>query len=73
MTPRITCAICKKPVDRLEWGDDWNTGDRWVRAYCHGEVDNMRISQETLLRLRHDLSDSPHGVAFQDARLPQVG
>ena len=73
MTPRITCAICNKPVDRIEWGDNWNTGDRWLRAYCHGDTDNMTLRQEVLLERRNALEDFAEGVAFQDKRLPQVG
>lgn len=65
--PRIRCAICQKPVDRLEWGTE--EFGRWliVRAYCHGDVDTMHLDAWQMQNMREiDLQD---GVAFETKRI----
>jgi hypothetical protein len=61
---RITCAVCRKPVQRTEWWDDYSKGDRVLRVYCHGatqdmRLDMMRVSPDTLRAL-----EDAQGVAF---------
>ena len=46
------CAVCCKPVDRLEQIDDIAWDRRIFRAYCHGQVD-----EATLARARTALQD----------------
>ena len=46
--PTVYCAKCCRAVDKLEWFDDLASGERVVRAYCHGSVDEMRIDMMTI-------------------------
>ena len=65
--PVIMCAICQRPVDRVEWRDDLNTGDRVITAHCHGDRDTMRLSQADLISM---IGKEPtSGVAFADKRV----
>ena len=65
MNPRrITCAMCRKPVQRTEWWDDHSKGDRVLRVYCHGAMQDMRID---LMRIEPDTlraMEDAQGVAF---------
>lgn len=47
----ITCAICARPVDRVEWFDDLISMNRVIIAHCHGSKDEMRLSDRQLLAL----------------------
>lgn len=51
---RITCALCRKPVQRVEWREDYENDRCVVRAYCHGKVDEQVIHTDMLGGLRHD-------------------
>jgi hypothetical protein len=63
--PRIRCARCGRQVERVEWFDDHLTRLRVVRAYCHGDVDEMRVNLRDLtLDLSRALSEA-EGVAFE--------
>lgn len=42
------CAICCKPVDRLESADDIYTHRRVFRAFCHGQVDEATLDAITV-------------------------
>ena len=65
--PRISCAICQKPVDRLEWETEEFGRRLIVRAYCHGDVDTMQLDAWQMHNMReHDLQE---GVAFETKRI----
>lgn len=56
----ILCAVCKKPVDRIE---SWRNPDLrtyTVIAYCHGEREETKLKDEDLLDT-HNISG---GTAF---------
>ncbi len=56
--PVITCAVCNKPVDSLDW---WEDGQRqFLRAYCHGQQDMMWVAPD----------DLPFEAAMQLGRTP---
>ena len=40
----LNCAICNKPVDRIERMDDPMTCRLIYRAYCHGQVDEAALT-----------------------------
>lgn len=67
-TPVIMCAICKKPVDSLEWWDDKASDVRIIRAKCHGDRDEMRIGLDDLYQMSRNGFPS-EGVAFSTKRL----
>ena len=60
----ILCAQCHKRVDRIERRDDHASGEIVIRAYCHGEMDEMRMGHEFLMAVRRD-PGARHGIAFQ--------
>lgn len=61
---RITCAVCRRPVERTVWWDDPCNDRRVLRVHCHGateemRLDMLRVSMDTLKAL-----ESAQGVAF---------
>jgi hypothetical protein len=61
--------VCQRPVDRLEWYDDWETDDRVIIAHCHGQKQEMRLTQLDLYRM-HSINMIPtEGVAFDTVLL----
>lgn len=66
--PTIICDICKRPVEILEWWDERSSDVRVIRAYCHGDTDEMRLNFSDMIAwVRGGLPD--HGVAFLTKRL----
>ena len=59
----IMCAMCGKPVDRVEWFDDPMNFQRVIRAHCHGKVDEMRLDSNQPVHIFKALRDA-RGVAF---------
>ena len=70
---RVRCAVCNTPVRRLEWFDDMQTGDRVLRAFCHGDVDEMRLTRGFMTGVSIDALDQLQGAtgtAFATPKLP---
>ena len=68
--PRIRCALCDKPVDRIEWRDDPRSFARIISVYCHGDRDTMELTEECIQQ--RGLADQimeQEGVAFSAARI----
>lgn len=61
---RITCVKCGGPVVETEWWDDYVTGDRVLRVYCHGEIDEMRLQLHRISWVEMDVLKSAQGIAF---------
>jgi hypothetical protein len=59
------CAVCGKPVDRMEMFDDPLAWRRVYTAYCHGETEETVISRE----LMEDAISISAGVAFSQKRI----
>ena len=60
------CAICNKPVERMESWYDINCYAKRFRVYCHGDMEEAMLND--MLKLS---SNSVHfGQAFID-KLPQ--
>ena len=38
------CDVCNKPVDRIDWWDDYNRCVRVFRVSCHGETETAELS-----------------------------
>jgi hypothetical protein len=68
---KIMCAVCSRPVDRIEWFDDLIKRDRIIRVFCHGETDEMRLDIYRLsckeMRALEEAESS--GVAFTTKRI----
>lgn len=64
---KIMCAVCLKPVESVEWFDDYPTNERVIRVRCHGETDEMRLSNYDIVLYGRQLENAP-GVAFSDRR-----
>lgn len=43
-----TCAVCNKPVERMEVWNDPMTFAKTYSAFCHGERQNVQITDFTL-------------------------
>lgn len=71
--PRITCAVCKKPVEAIEWWDDYARDDRAVQVYCHGATDQMRIDFRRLSSADLDALSQAEGVAFTTPAISHGG
>lgn len=71
--PRIRCAVCDKPVEHMEWGNDYSRNwSQFIRVRCHGEWDEMRIDPE-VMRRKADYDQLMHqeGIAFVTKRPPE--
>lgn len=62
--PSISCAVCKKPVDRVEVYENEMDLSLIVRAYCHGMRDEMSLPLNTMREYGREIL-SQTGVAFQ--------
>lgn len=60
------CAICNKPVERMEsmYAPEWYAKKFWV--YCHGDMEESMLSDELI----EDVYSVRFGQAFID-KLPQ--
>ena len=70
--PTIICDVCNKPCDKLAVHDDLETGDVVMRAFCHGDVDTMRLSHQDMAALGPEALDQMNhgtGHAFTAARI----
>lgn len=71
--PRIRCAICDKPVDRVFEEHD-HINDVWrLKVQCHGDTDEMRVqlfkfTPEQLAQMKDQ-----EGVAFSVKRISADG
>ena len=61
-----TCAICNKPVERVESMYDIAWGGKRFRVYCHGEMEEAMLD-DVLIEDNYSVS---FGQAFID-KLPQ--
>ena len=57
---QLTCAVCDRPVDRIEYRKDpyLNNGVNF-RAYCHGDTETVFLPEELFWQ-----SDICFGKAF---------
>jgi hypothetical protein len=60
------CAICNKPVERMESIYDINTYQKRFRVYCHGQTEDATLDDMCIL----DADSIRMGQAFID-KLPQ--
>jgi len=60
------CAVCNKPVERVESMYDISYGAKRFRVYCHGEMEEAMLD-DTLIE---DSDSVRFGQAFID-KLPQ--
>lgn len=42
---RVRCAVCDNLVDEVEWYRDICNGRLIIRVRCHGDVDEMAVSE----------------------------
>lgn len=47
--PLVMCAVCLKPVDRVEVFDDVRSYDKVFRVYCHGDMEEARLGVRDLM------------------------
>lgn len=59
------CAVCRKPVDKVEAMDDPLRRSRRFRLSCHGEVEEGELPDWQVL----DAAQIEFGLAFERARL----
>ena len=43
---RIACKKCQKMVDEIRTHRDPDTGSTTIEVSCHGETDNMTVTEE---------------------------
>jgi hypothetical protein len=59
------CAVCRKPVDKVESMDDPLRRSRRFRVSCHGEAEEGELSDLQML----DAVQIEFGLAFERAAL----
>jgi hypothetical protein len=60
------CAVCNKPVERMESWYDVNSYAKRFRVYCHGDIEEAILNDMTIF----DANSVRFGQAFID-KLPQ--
>lgn len=60
------CAVCNKPVERVESMYDLAWAAKRFRVYCHGDIEEAMIDDVTI----EDCNSVRFGQAFID-KLPQ--
>ena len=60
------CAVCNKPVERMESMYDFAWAAKRFKVYCHGEVEEAMLDDVTI----EDCASVQFGQAFID-KLPQ--
>lgn len=60
------CAVCNKPVERMESMYDINSYQKRFRVYCHGQMEEALLDDMLIL----DADSIRMGQAFID-KLPQ--
>ena len=64
----IQCAICKKPVDRVERIENLERDSLFYKVYCHGDTDTCEIDRHTIENCDGRLEP---GTAFTTKRVEQ--
>lgn len=59
MTLQICCAVCKKPVERIEREHDLRRRETIFTVYCHGQSERAAL-QDRLIR-------EADGIAIHEA------
>lgn len=67
--PRINCAICRKPVDKVVVRDDDCEKMRYIRVSCHGATDEMRIDLMQLTSSQIKQMNEGEGLAFATKKI----
>lgn len=62
-----TCALCGKPVERMDRDRDYRSAEVIFIVRCHGDVDTCRIDDMMMEDLEGKLEP---GFAFVVRRLP---
>ena len=62
------CSLCNRQVDKFEWFRDQSRDVMVYRAYCHGDVEEVRLSYFML----EDATDVQIITAFNKPRLSKV-
>ena len=60
------CAVCNKPVERMDSMYDMNTSQKRFRVYCHGEFEEAFLNDVDI----ENVDSIRMGKAFVD-NLPQ--
>jgi hypothetical protein len=60
------CAVCNKPVERMESTYDFHSYQKLFRVYCHGDVEDAKLDDMFI----RDADSIRMGQAFID-KLPQ--
>lgn len=55
--PTVVCDICDRPVDKLVQYEEPDTRAIVLRAHCHGEMDEMRLTPYDLVKMTRDQLD----------------
>ncbi len=70
--PRITCALCKKEVDRIVIWESLVDEIIVVKVWCHDDTDNMQMTRAELNSIGQagiDAMVREGGIAFTAKRL----
>lgn len=70
--PRVRCAICDKPVDRVVASYEVAPMCHVLTVQCHGDSESMRLEDYLLAEIGTDVARqirSQEGVAFATKRI----
>jgi len=59
------CAVCNRPVDRIESMYDPNYDGKLFKVYCHGQMEQQMLGAYTMM----DAKQITFGKAFDSPKL----
>ncbi len=71
--PRIRCAICDKPVEKVEWWEEAHSREWVIRATCHGDTDRMSFVIAAESEAMLEQIKTGEGMAFTTKRIKEQG
>lgn len=72
--PRIRCAVCCKPVDKIAMWEEQRLGlhgrNIKLQVWCHGDKESAEVNTWDLFQAGvREVHDLPEGVAFATKRI----
>lgn len=71
---KIRCAVCQRPIERVEMFYSPELQIHVLTAFCHGEKDDMKVRAQDMIEVPNfvDQLFSQEGVAFRNASNPRT-
>lgn len=66
--PKITCAICRRQVEKITWYEDPRSQKLVIVVGCHGDTDSMELTDQQRMEFGDQLQNA-EGLAFTQGKI----